>query len=203
MAWTKGFDFRGSSGYVTDPADHTYVIQTDEYPITRNSVTFGLVNASLVLMLDRDSAIDARLAGVGLTNSVGTPGVFRVDLPEAGDYIIRAAFGSATNSTVTSYVKLYDNTSLLATITGSTSAAPSFLDATAVNRTSVADWIANNASITKTFATTTLIMEIGDTGSTFGWMVHLLLDQAVAGLMPLVEDGLSFQRIVTYRQLPG
>src|SRR3990167_6684343 len=92
MAWDKGFDFRNTSAYVTDPADHTYVLHTETYPTTRNGVTFGW-SAGTIDSRDRDSGIDARLAGINFGAATGT---FRVDLPATGDYDVRIASGDAS-----------------------------------------------------------------------------------------------------------
>jgi len=96
MAWDKGFNFRQTSGFVTDPADHTYVLYGDAYPVTRNGVTFGFTGAQAFGGdRDRNAGIDPRIAGLCL--DIFEELVFRVDLPGPGNYQITFAGGDASN----------------------------------------------------------------------------------------------------------
>jgi len=115
MAWDKGFNFRGTSGYVTDGANETYVLLGDAYPVTRNGVTFGWLSAPS--SGDRDSTIDRRLAGINYTaNDGASQRDFQIDLPAAGDYIISLALGDHGFTQTYQYWRLLDNTTVLATI---------------------------------------------------------------------------------------
>ena len=58
-----------------------------------------------------------------------------------------------------------------------------YKDATGVERTSSADWVTNNASITKTFATTILRVKMGD-GALEGTISFLFVDDAGAAAAP-------------------
>lgn len=179
--WDKGFNFRGSSGYVTDGTDETYVIG-DSYPTTRNGVTFGWLTS--IGTQDNDSTVDRRLAGTNYSVPTGTA-TFQVDLTVTGAYDIRYADGSTAGSgQVDQHFKIYDNTSLLVTNTQSNVALDHYIDATNVDR-SEADWPSLNAINTQTFATTTFKLTIGD-GTTGGYQIlaHLFLSQSSGGGAP-------------------
>jgi len=183
MAWDKGFNFRATAGYVTDGPNETYVIG-DAYPVTRNSVTFGWLDSIGSQTRDRLSSGDVRLAGINY--AVNTPAVkrFQVDLPATGDYIITLAMGDATFSHSYASIEFLDNTTSLATLTGIVlSSAGYFCDAAGTVHTSQANWIANEVTITKTFATTILIIKLGsvDAQSDVSPIAHLFVSQVAAG----------------------
>ena len=183
MAWDKGFNFRATSGFVTDGSNETYVLE-EMYPTTRNGVTFGW-NAGLQTR-DRNSSLDRRLAGSHFTNNTGTQRVFRVDLPSAQDYVISLALGDAQYAQAYLYWQLLDNTNSLAIIDDTDGTAGShFDDATGVDRTAAA-WPADNLTITKTFATTTLNCKIGSPSAQAGasTLAHLFVSQAAGGGKP-------------------
>ncbi len=180
MAWTKGWNFRNTSGFVTDTGNNTYIIAED-YPVTRNGVTFGYTQivASFLAQRDRNAAVDEKFAGLHFSNGTATPETFQIDLPAAADYVIRLSLGDFTYAQ-TSKAIVKDNTTTLSTITGTTSGANQYLDATGVNRTSPSDWISNNASITKTFASTTFVLHLGLSPADNCFVTHLDLDQVTA-----------------------
>jgi hypothetical protein len=170
MAWDKGFDFRGTSGYVTDPANCTYVLG-EAYPTTRNSVTFGW-EGTTASVADRDAGISAKLAGINFANPAKD---FRVDLPAAGPYLVSLAVGdqaSGSNAVVTTIIK--DTATTLMTLTGQTVTAE-FYDATGALLTTAA-WPAGNVAVEKTFATTLCRMSMS-IPSGFWRVAHLFLSQ--------------------------
>ena len=188
MPWIKGLNFRATSGFVTDGGDETYVLDPNvegKYPITRNGVTFGYTDAiiSPAQVRDRNSGIDRRLAGVHFWDISGAgsyPGLFRVDLPAAGQYKIGLAAGDASSSRATGFAEVRDDTTVLVTIdhaSGFTSGA-NFRDATDVEL-SAANWPGSNTLATVTFATTILRLAIGkyNPGSLDGWIAHLYIEQ--------------------------
>lgn len=192
-AWDKGFDFRASSGAETDPTDCTYALTTDSYLTTRNSVDFGYssIGGGVGDSRDRDIGNDARLEGMWfISNSYGVGmGIrFTVDLPAAGVYDIWAAFGDPSN-TATIYAVLKDNATAFVTIAGTvTGAGNSFVDASGATRTA-AQWLADSArggtKVTRTFASTKLIIDLGDTtaaGSGSSSIAHLFISQVGGGV---------------------
>jgi len=167
-AWltSKAWNYRGSDTFVTDGTNETYDIG-DAYPTTRTiggeSVTFGWdgFNDS---MRDRDATKDRRCAGtVDTPNDATFFRTWRVDLDAAGDHTIRIAAGDATGGGEP-YLRIYDNTTLLATIYAGVTGTNEYLDASGVIRTSDTNWAAGNASITLTFATTIMKIVTGSDG---------------------------------------
>ena len=162
MAWDKGWNFRATSGYVTDGTNETYCLQ-EVYPVTRNGVTFGWDTATASDdARDRNNTTDRRLAGINATGGSDTPPhTFRVDLPASGDYIISLATGDFNFDQSQTRVFFYDNTTLLFTIsTDVNCAAANFIDANGT-KWSAAAWPGSNTTKTLTFATTTFKMVTG------------------------------------------
>ncbi len=218
MAWDKGFDFRSTAAFVTDPTDCTYV-QADGsaageiYPIIRNSVTFGWApNAdghNPGNTRDRDNAAGhEKISGV----QWGASGIceFQVDLPAPGDYIIDLALGDPAGGANNVFTKIYDGTvagTLLATIGPTSNSSGQFVDASGVNRTSASDWLTNRATITKTFATSIFTLTLEDQAGSPTPISHLFLSQVGGGgggggITSM--SGPGFQNLInrTYRPRP-
>ena len=192
MAFNEGFNFRATLAYVTDPSDTQFVDGLVTYPQTANGVTFGWGVANLQVR-DRNAGVDARLAG---HHRIDTTLVtqFQVDLPAAGDYILRWAMGDNSYPGGPMYYRLFDNTTVLYTSSGysgagvSTASSDRWIDATGVERTSAADWVSNNASATFTFATTTLLFEIAHASANpqstpIGHLQIVLVEDTLMGQM--------------------
>lgn len=161
MAWDKGFNFRATSGYVTDGTNETYVFASDAYPVTRNGVTFGWDGIGAGQARDRDSTIDRRLAGIVYQPNNGSQYNFRVDLEAADDYIINLAMGDTEYAQTYQYYRFIDNTTVLRTIDDTDGTLQdNYDDATGVNRTE-ALWPADNAPDTQTFSSTIFKLLIG------------------------------------------
>lgn len=176
MSLPQGIDFRATSGYVTDPADHTYEISiTANYPRTTaqgNNVGWETVSDSR----NRSTSPDARLAGIHRTTGT-TVTTYRIDLPATGDYKIRLAAGDYSYSAGIK-VEIFDTTTSLGIIADtSTTASQRFRDATDAEHTA-ANWPANNASVTKTFASTILRAKVGDTAGGGGVIACLYVEAA-------------------------
>jgi hypothetical protein len=182
MTWDKGFNFRGTSGYVTDGTDETYVLG-DSYPTTRNGVTFGWDAG--VYAYDEYSSYDRRLVGAN-RGGYDTTRHFRVDLPAAGNYLIRAAFGSVNIGSAIAAAFL-DDAAVLSSVNGEHGSSE-WRDATGALRGWVT-WAAENASVTYTFASTTLRVRhinnntIWNLSST----AHIFLSQEEGGDPPAVS----------------
>lgn len=162
-SFNAAINFRATGGFVTDGAGQTFNIgatgSDDVYPTTRSGLTFGWATNADVDARDRSAAVDARFAGMAF-NAAMSYVSFRVDLPAPGSYTIRGAFGD--NSTGQGFMtfQFLDNATPFGTQTSlATGGAANFLDATGVNRTSIADWIANNAAVVQTFASSTFFLQ--------------------------------------------
>jgi hypothetical protein len=167
-----GFNFRATSGYVSDSNPDTYCIRAsngetgDAYPTTRGTPTrdFGTTNHAFSNFQgrDRDSGVNAKLAGIVFAVS-SSPVDIRVDI--SGSLKIRLALGDASFSQ-TVQCEIRDSAGVKATVPASptaTTGAAYFYDATGVERTSVADWLSNNAQAGPyTFADYVLIRLTGD-----------------------------------------
>lgn len=174
MAWDKGFNFRETSGYVTDAAGDTYVIPADTYPTTRNGVTFGWTVAATG-QRDRNSLLDPKVAGVAFGNGVGT---FRVDLPAAGTYSVRLAMGDQGSPQTASQIKVKDNGTVLFTI-GPHDTVNDLYDANDVARVDAATWVAANTARSVTFATTSLFVTL-EAATSSSVIAHLFVSQTSA-----------------------
>ena len=181
MSWDKGFDFRATSGYVTDPTDCTYVL-ADAYGTVRNGVTFGWEDSISGQGRDRVNSVDPRLAGVNYQSNNNVSKRFRVDLPAAGDYDIRLAVGDAANNANNQQWEIYDGSTLLGGVGPSSINAGRWLDATGALLYSSALWVANNVAVRYTFAGTILRVKIGINAS--GGLTnlsHLFVSQVAGG----------------------
>lgn len=181
MSWTKGFNFRGTSSYVTDGANDTYVVN-DLYPTTRNGVTFGWETLSSIDEADRSTGVDVRLAGInyfwGGATSLRN---FWVDLPATGDYEITLALGDQAGAKTNNKIVFKDTTTVLATVNPASQSANEWADATGA-LLSGANWPASNTPLTKTFATTRFTGQGDQTGnSQYFSLAHISLNQVTAG----------------------
>jgi hypothetical protein len=158
MAFPQGVAFRATLAFVTDGANDDAELDPSAgvtYPRTTaqgNTVGWETVVGTGVQSRNRNAGNDPRLAGAHWSDSVGTMD-FRIDLPAAGGYNIRAAMGEP-NYARNVNCELRDGTTVLATLTsGATSAAQRFKDATNVERTN-ATWPGSNAAYAATFSGT-------------------------------------------------
>lgn len=169
--FSAGFDFRSTSGYVTDSAGYTYVLKTDTYPTTRGGFTFGWVlDNQNTFDADRNNTFDARIAGINFVSgaNTGTPignTYFRVDLLSAGTYSIELAIGD-TSAQTNQYVSVRDTTTALFVVGPANTSASHWLDANATDLTNVT-WPTTEAAKTgQVFATTQLRLYPGNITST-------------------------------------
>lgn len=187
MAINRGLNFRETSGFVTDGADETYVLNNDGYPKTRNGITFGW-DTLPTGGRDRDSGVDARLAGMNFQNNNGTQLECRFDLDNAASHDIRAAFGDTSFTQAPLYTQFKDNTTVFATIDDATGTLENeYIDASGVLRTEAA-WPGSNVSINRAFTSTILRVLIGtpDSQALSSVIAHLRLDEIADLPVPFV-----------------
>lgn len=167
MTWDKGFNFRATSGYVTDGANETYVL-SETYPVPRNGVTFGWDATGSLQVRDRNAGLDRRLAGCHFDTLQRT---FRVDVLAAGNYSVRLALGDPTNpQTVSCTVK--DGSTTLLTVGNTSVIAGSTVDATGTIYTD-ANWPASNTAVTVTMVGTALTVVVPPDS----YVQHLFISQ--------------------------
>jgi hypothetical protein len=148
MAFDKGFDFRGTTGFVTDPPGATYVLG-DSYPTTRNGVTFGWTFfPGTVAGADESNTVDPRLAGI---NSSASQNHFEIDLPAPGKYIFYCALGNAGAAQPSYIVSVRDPPNTIWSMLPPATLAGQFSDPNG-NVWSAAQWPANQTGVLLTFA---------------------------------------------------
>ncbi|MGA8877277.1 MAG: hypothetical protein WB555_17195 [Candidatus Korobacteraceae bacterium] len=159
--WQQGFDFRGTTNFVTDPPGDTPVIQTTSYPTTGDLTTYGWSYTANISALNRSSQVDPRLAGINyITNGIPVP--FYVDLPAPGTYNLSLAMGDDAYQQCFNQclIQFWDGDNLLASVSGGETNQGYFYDAQG-NNWSAAQWPTNNVSRQVTLAGTQLTMTIG------------------------------------------
>lgn len=183
------FDFRLSSGFVTDTGGCVPVLD-ETYPHTyANGATAGWEQTSIDGSRDRNAALDPRLAGVNRNLSNDVFREFRVDLPATGSYDIRAAIGDASfgaSNGENPFASIKDTTTSLFTIVAGdgSMAAEEFYDATGVKRTSAANWVSSNAVKTLTFSTTIFRLRLENATAGYTPVAHLRVTSAAGGAPP-------------------
>lgn len=179
---TRGFNFRNTSGYVTDGTDETYVIDGDEYPTTRDGIDFGWDDELQIQFRDRNSGNDRRLAGLNVTNT-NAERTFRVDLEDlngSGSYDLRAAHGDPNYAVGSTYVQYRDDTTAFLTIDSSTTAANSFLDITNTEYTA-ANWPGSNSNTSRTFTSQIFRLAAANGTDTTGLVSHIEFEWTAGG----------------------
>ncbi len=164
------FDFRNTSGFVTDPANGTFVIGVDgmetNYPTSPvvggscGTPTMGWeINAGSVGSRDRNAGINAQLAGINFVGAAQTV-TWRLDLPSAGTYSIYLGYGDPSFNSVISLVVNDTNTAKV-TITAVAVLGGSFGDATGTVFGSSAAWTSGETPVSAVFSTTILRVVLG------------------------------------------
>jgi len=191
MAFDMGFNFRATSGFVTDQ-NFAVPVLGEAYPNTYTNVNGDSINAgwddltSGVQNLTNTN--DARIAGNNWHNNTGASHFFQVDLssgsaPGAGTYTVDLAVGDSVTTRIADF-QLKDNTTVLIDGTngaaGFTTAANHYIDATLVDVNATTSWTGATAS--KTFATTTVKFFVSsDNAGNATMMAHFRLTLAAAG----------------------
>jgi hypothetical protein len=156
----KGFNFRATSGYVTDDSGDTYVLDTDTYPVSRNGITFGWTVAP-TSSRDRSTTQGVKLAGINYGNNNGT---FQVDLPTSGSYVIRLALGDAGSNQVSMALTLKDNSTTILSLSGITTDFAQYAD-TCGRLYYYTTWPSANYPLRCSFASSTFIAQLGAASS--------------------------------------
>lgn len=165
-----GFNFRSTSGYVSDAAGDIYVLETDTYPTTRGGVTFGFTDQAggSPLCIDRDAGISPKLAGIAYQPLGGaTTRHFRIDKTAAAMKFRNALGDTFQHSGL--WCAFYDAAVLKLRIpstgTLAMSAASRWFDATEVERTAAA-FEGSNVQSGSYAVGSYVIVEMGDNGVT-------------------------------------
>lgn len=200
MAWDKGFNFRASSGYVTDGTDCTYVLGTETTATTRNGATFQFTTSTAAAQpRDRTTSGDSRLSGCVFVGSGTSTENWRLTLPATGAYDIYLAAGDQGNEQTIKLRVLDDTTAFITIADVGTGAVDQYVDATGAVRTRT-QWIADSArggtKVTRTFSSTILNVEIQPPVTASCPLAHLFVSQVTpAGWGRLL--GMETNRLVT------
>lgn len=193
-----GFNFRASSGYVTDG--------TGESPVLSEAYTHTYGNGAVAGWtvggsgnVDRNSGLDRRLAGINYGNGA-THSVFRVDLPSAGSYTIHLAIGDPGGTTGTMTCLIVDNATPVISLTSVALAANVSIDATGTSY-SYANWPASETGVTVSFASTILLLDLHEDSNAFHVLQHLRIVTAGGGGATnwgpwVAGTGLNWNRLV-------
>lgn len=162
-----GFNFRATSGFVTDGAGDSPVLG-ESYPTTySNGVTAGFeTGGDTVTTRDRNNSYNSHIAGSIYCSDNGGDAlqqIFRIDLTTTGSYTLNLALGDESYA-YASYLSVYDTSSLLSTLfNGYAGALNSFCDAAGNNYYPGPNWVAGNVPVSLTFSTTIARFYIGNT----------------------------------------
>jgi hypothetical protein len=187
MATTDfGFDFRATSGFVTDP-NYAAPVIIEAFPNTytnglSNTISAGWTNNSFNGDADRNSGNDARLAGINyVNNGSSNMSTFRVTLPSTGTWTIVLAAGDTSGAQI-QCVQLFDNVTSIASYQSVNTAGNSFMDANGTVWTE-ANWVTSNTTLTYTFASTTFNVTCGTASavSSATCLAHLRVTLAPSG----------------------
>lgn len=168
-----GFNFRDSSGFVTDGSGESAVVSGSlAYPTTfSNGVTAGWEAGPEMQSRDNDNTVDRRFAGVHFIDpGHGSQRTWRIDLASSGTYDIRLAQGHYFFPSGDDYLEILDTSNTLSTPIDDSNGhtEDQWYDATGVLRTSIADWVSNNAAATLAFSTTIMRFAIGRASGSAG-----------------------------------
>ncbi len=157
-----GFNFRGTTSYVTDEAYAVAVLGeiTQQNKLNGNGIAcpYFWVTSAHLGEANRSTSVDARLAGINRVNSLNTTDEFDVTLPAAGSYSIGLAFGDDTGAWggAGTGVAFQDGlSSLFSVVLSGSATAGTFYDATGVLYTA-AQWPSSNQEQSVVMSGTTL-----------------------------------------------
>lgn len=186
MTWDKGFNFRFDELSVTDGANETYVKTPNYegyYPITRNGVTFGWETDPDGIVDTPAYTSDRRLSGFVYKSNGGAVATFRVDLPNAGNFDMHAAFFDARGNTWhMQKCVVQDGSTPIYTLGPTDLNGADVFDATG-SLVAPATWsTAGGGAHSLSFSSTIARFVIGDAaGSDVTTMGHLFLSEATGG----------------------
>lgn len=181
MGLPQGWDFRATSGFVTDPSNDDFNDVSTTSGTSSNGIAWAW-DQTIGNSRDRNASIDPRLAGCMFVTVPDGSRTFTVTLPSAGTYDITLALGDQGNECIEN-LDILDNGSVLFTVCTNvdTGAANHFIDATGVIRTSDTDWVTNNAKKRLTFTTTSAGFRLNAPSSFSNSMAHLRIDPVSGG----------------------
>lgn len=157
--WTtsKGFNFRATSGIVTDGTGQTYVTG-DMYPTTRmingESVTFGWETTTNHGDRSIYAPYTPEMSGLAFNDAgAGTERVFRIDLPTTGNFQIQVGAVDAGNPNQ-GYFGLRDNTTEFKSVGNTSLTGTQTIDANGTVHADIPTWRSSATAVDQAFAST-------------------------------------------------
>lgn len=159
IPYYQGINFRATATYVTDPPGSTYEIFTRvTFPrITPQGNVVGWEDSGHQ-PIQRGSLTPPVLAGMNYVQNIYTAQCYRFNLPAPGIYTI--IIGAGDISAMNQYLRIYDDNTLLHTISALAIPIDYFCDA-AGNIWPRSSWSASNVPVILTFSTSVLRVKIG------------------------------------------
>lgn len=197
-----GFNFRLGQFFVTDVSpDVTIGISVPNYSATPG---YGWTDRTAVGrdVANRDSGVDARLAGILVMPNSSAPAnlEFRVDCG-SGTFNFTAALGDAGDNNGPHRLEVFDGANATAILSITTPAATTtgqFYDATNVLRASAAAWVSNNVPASITVTSEFVRVRFGGAATGITCIPHMSLVQTAGGgpALPVILHHLRQQGIV-------
>lgn len=200
------FNFRSSSGYVTDASGETYVLN-DAHPTTRDSLTFGYDSTTGINTRDRDnSGTDTRYAGEHYINN--NQAYSRTFIYECGNgsFDVGLCAGPHLGTARVEFALVALNSSNVEQRTITTYAAVSNttnkIDINGTAHTTFANWASNSTTMAVTLsgAETRIGIKIGAGDGTTGYATHINHFSVESASAPFAIDSTdaSMQRSGTF-----
>lgn len=174
---------------MTDSANHTDVILADEYPVTDSeigggSLSFGVTtNPTGTQFRDRDSSVDARLAGSWGVGNGGTED-FRINLDETS-FDFSCAVGDTANASENRLQVIDGNSSSVLLDIEASTAANEYMNA-AGSVITEANWPKDGVtdSLTATGASPYILIRVGSHsgGTNRTRLAHVLIETTSSGV---------------------
>lgn len=192
MPFDIGFDFRNTSGYVTDPSYGVPVL-AETYPHLYTAANGFSINAGIVagpstLSSNRDNTFDPRIAGINFVDPLSSEWVFRIDLasgsaPGAGTYTLDLAIGDPLAPRQYS-IEVRDTSTVRLSVAGTADNTHHYLDATSALIAEGPTWLGTQVS-NVSFSTTTVnvVMNPGGLLNQYHTLAHFRLIYTPDNLM--------------------
>lgn len=152
FSWTEaGFNFRKTSGYVSDSQSEVPVLGhffPRDYTVNGQLVQAGWVGSGPTLIEDRDNVIDRRLAGVNGKLNSGSQVEFRILLSQFGNWLISIAAGDAGAVQGYQYIQFLDNAIPFLTLENAGGTSEDQWMAVDGSLHSDASWVSDGSNIT-------------------------------------------------------
>lgn len=168
VAYSRGFNFRLTPGYVNDGADALFAGAGVTYPTAAGNEAYGWESGTPCFR-DRSQNGPVELAGIACIENNGEQATFRIDIPAPGIYAIRLAVGDASWQQEHVYVQVLDGDEIAIPSRDSAGVnlnAGEYIDAAGTKFNTPTTWMSANTPITYEFKTSIVRLVIGQPTAT-------------------------------------